>query len=121
MDYIYPELNPTTRTLKVRFVVPNEGNILKPEMFTEVTIDIPLGRRLAIPEDAIIDTGRRTIVYVKVDQETFEPREILTGITADGMREVLKGIKEGEEVVSQGTFLIDSEAKLKGIKPLPLK
>lgn len=121
IDYIYPEISSSTRTAKVRFVLPNEDHSLKPGMFTEVFIDINLGRRLAIPEDAVIDTGLRSVVYVQIDDETFEPREILTGLRADGMREVLKGLKKGEKVVSHGTFLIDSEAKLKGVKPLPLK
>jgi Cu(I)/Ag(I) efflux system membrane fusion protein len=121
LDYIYPEVNPSTRTLKARFVVPNKEGILKPGMFTEVYINISLGKRLAIPEDAVIDTGLRSVVYVQTDEETFEPREVLPGLSSDGMREVLKGLRQGEKVVSQGTFLIDSEAKLKGIKPLPLK
>ncbi len=121
LDYIYPEVNLSTRTLKARFVVPNKEGILKPGMFTEVYINIPLGRRLAIPEDAVIDTGLRSVVYVQTDEETFEPREVLLGLSSDGMREVLKGLKHGDKVVSQGTFLIDSEAKLKGIKPLPLR
>jgi Cu(I)/Ag(I) efflux system membrane fusion protein len=121
LDYIYPEVNPSTRTLKARFVVPNKEGILKPGMFTEVYINISLGKRLAIPEDAVIDTGLRSVVYVQTDEETFEPREVLLGLSSDGMREVLKGLRQGEKVVSQGTFLIDSEAKLKGIKPLPLK
>lgn len=121
IDYIYPEVNETTRTLKVRFVIPNQRHLLKPGMFTDVFITFSLGRRLAIPEDAVIDTGLRTIVYVQKGQEGFEPREVLLGISADGMREVIKGLKPGERVVSNGTFLIDSEAKLKGIRPLPLR
>lgn len=120
VDYIYPKINEATRTLRVRFVIPNKGHILKPGMFTEIFIKINLGRRLAIPEDAVIDTGLKTVVYVE-REEGFEPREVLLGLSGDGMREVIKGLKPGERVVSQGTFLIDSEAKLKGIKPLPLR
>ncbi|MCX7793143.1 MAG: efflux RND transporter periplasmic adaptor subunit [Thermodesulfovibrionales bacterium] len=121
VDYIYPVVNESTRTLKVRFLLPNQGHLLRPGMFTDILIKTNLGRRLAIPEDAVIDTGLRTIVYVRKSDEEFEPREILTGLSADGMREVIRGLKPGEEVVSQATFLIDSEARLKGIKPLPLK
>lgn len=121
VDYIYPQLNEATRTLKVRFAIPNQEHLLKPGMFTDVFITFSLGKRLAIPEDAVIDTGLRTVVYVQKEQEGFEPREVLLGISADGMREVIKGLKAGERVVSHGTFLIDSEAKLKGIKPLPLR
>ncbi len=120
VDYIYPQVNETTRTLKVRFSIPNQDHLLKPGMFTDVFITFSAGKRLAIPDDAVIDTGLRTVVYVQ-KEEGFEPREVLLGISADGMREVIKGLKLGERVVSHGTFLIDSEAKLKGIKPLPLK
>lgn len=121
VDYVYPQLNETTRTLKVRFVIPNHGHLLKPGMFTDVFITYSIGRKLAVPEDAVIDTGLRTVVYVQKDDEGFEPREVLLGLSADGMREIIKGVRPGERVVSHGTFLIDSEAKLKGIKPLPLR
>ncbi|MFN3740268.1 MAG: efflux RND transporter periplasmic adaptor subunit [Thermodesulfovibrionales bacterium] len=121
LDYIYPQVNESTRTLKVRFLIPNPGHLLKPGMFSDVLITFSPGKRLAIPEDAVIDTGLRTVVYVQKDEEGFEPREVLLGISADGMREVIKGLKANERVVSHGTFLIDSEAKLKGIKPLPLR
>ncbi len=120
-DYIYPQLSEQTRTLKVRFVIPNKDLSLRPGMFTEVSIKINLGRRPVIPEDAVIETGLRSIVYVQKTDEEFEPREVLLGVSADGMREVIKGLRPGERVVSHGTFLIDSEAKLKGIKPLPLR
>jgi len=118
IDYMYPSLAGDTRTAKVRFVLANPGGQLKPEMFTNVEVRISLGKRLAIPDDAIIDTGVRQIVYVDRGEGIFEPREVLLGIRAEEFREVLKGVKAGEKVASSAAFLIDSEAQLKGVTPL---
>jgi Cu(I)/Ag(I) efflux system membrane fusion protein len=115
---MYPSLAGDTRTAKVRFVLANPGGQLKPEMFTNVEVRISLGKRLAIPDDAIIDTGVRQIVYVDRGEGIFEPREVLLGIRAEEFREVLKGVKAGEKVASSAAFLIDSEAQLKGVTPL---
>ncbi|MBI5026792.1 MAG: efflux RND transporter periplasmic adaptor subunit [Nitrospirae bacterium] len=118
IDYVYPTLSGDTRTAKVRFTIPNIGGQLKPQMFTNVEVKINIGKRLAIPEDAVIDTGTRQIVYVDKGEGYFEPREVSLGLRVDGMVEVLKGLKAGEKIASSGNFLIDSEAQLKGIKPL---
>ena len=118
IDYIYPSLAGETRTAKVRFTIANPGGQLKPQMFTNVEVKINLGNKLAIPESAVIDTGIRQIVYVDKGEGYFEPREVMLGLKAEGMVEVLKGIKAGEKVASSGNFLIDSEAQLKGVKPL---
>jgi Cu(I)/Ag(I) efflux system membrane fusion protein len=118
IDYIYPSLAAETRTAKIRFTIANPGEQLKPQMFTNVEVKINLGNKLAIPESAIIDTGIRQIVYVDKGEGYFEPREVILGLKAEGMAEVLKGIKAGEKVASSGNFLIDSEAQFKGVKPL---
>lgn len=118
IDYIYPSLAGETRTAKIRFTIANPGGQLKPQMFTNVEVKINLGNKLAIPESAVIDTGIRQIVYVDKGEGYFEPREVMLGLKAEGMVEVLKGIKAGEKVASSGNFLIDSEAQLKGVKPL---
>lgn len=115
IDYVYPSLSGDTRTAKVRFSLPNPGGQLKPQMFTNVEIKINIGKKLAIPEDSVIDTGTRQIVYVDKGEGYFEPKEVSLGIKADGMVEVLKGLKAGEKVASAANFLIDSEARLKGI------
>lgn len=115
IEYLYPSLSGETKTAKIRFSLPNKQGLLKPQMFTEVTIKRNLGKRLVIPEDAIIDTGIRQIVYVDKGDGYFEPRQILPGLRADGSVEVLKGLKAGEKIAISGNFLIDSEAKLKGI------
>ncbi|MBI4682831.1 MAG: efflux RND transporter periplasmic adaptor subunit [Nitrospirae bacterium] len=118
IDYIYPSLAGETRTAKVRFVITNSSAQLKPQMFTNVEIKIDMGKRLAVPDDAVIDTGIRQIIYVDKGEGYFEPREVHIGIKADGMTEVLHGVEAGEKVAASGTFLIDSEAQLKGVKPV---
>lgn len=119
IDYIYPELSAQTRTAKVRLKLSNSKYRLKPQMFTNVELKISLGKKLAVPESAILNTGKATVVYVDTGHDAFEPREVKTGIGADGYVEVLSGLRSGEKVVNAANFLIDSEAQLKGIKPLP--
>lgn len=121
IDYVYPALASDTRTAKVRFTISNANEQLKPQMFTSVQIKIDMGKRLVIPDEAVIDTGIRQVVYVDKGEGYFEPREILLGLRADGISEVIRGLKAGEKIASSGTFLIDSEAQLKGVKPLKLK
>jgi Cu(I)/Ag(I) efflux system membrane fusion protein len=119
IDYIYPSLSAETRTIKVRLKLANRNNQLKPQMFGNVEIRVNLGHKLVIPESAVMDTGRAMVVYVDLGNGAFEPREIRTGIRTDGNVEVLRGLKSGESVVAAANFLVDSEAQLKGIKPLP--
>lgn len=115
VDFVYPTLSGETRTAKVRFTIPNPGGQLKPQMFTNVEVKMDLGRKLAVPEDAVINTGTRQIVYVDKGEGYFEPREVTTGMSAEGMVEITKGLKAGDKVASSANFLIDSEARLKGI------
>ena len=118
IDYVYPALSGETRTAKVRFSIPNPGGQLKPQMYTNVEIKIGLGKKLAIPDDAVIDTGIRQVVYVDKGNGYFEPREVRTGLRAEGVVEITGGLKAGEKIATSANFLIDSEAKLKGIVPL---
>ncbi len=118
IDYIYPTLSSETRTAKARFTIPNPRMQLKPQMYADVVIKVNLGKRLCVPDDAVIDTGTREVVYVDKGDGYFEPREVLLGLRGEGYREVLAGLKSGEKVASAATFLIDSEAQLKGVKPL---
>jgi membrane fusion protein, copper/silver efflux system len=115
IEYVYPTISGDTRSAKVRFTMPNPGNKLKPQMYTNVEVKINLGKRLVIQEDAVLDSGKRQIVYVDKGEGNFEPRAVTTGIRADGMIEIAGGLKAGERVASSATFLIDSEARLKGI------
>jgi Cu(I)/Ag(I) efflux system membrane fusion protein len=108
-----PVLNPTTRTLRVRAEIPDERGQLKPEMFANVSIKIPLGERLAVPSDAVFDTGERQLVFVEIAEGEFDPREVKVGHLADGFYEILSGLKPGEKIVTQANFLLDSESKLR--------
>jgi len=111
--YIYPYLDPQTRTAKVRYEFPNPRGKLKPEMFTNLEITVRLGDKLAVPEDAVIDTGLRKVVVIDRGSGYFEPREVKLGVKAGDVFEVLDGLQAGERVVTSANFLIDSESKLK--------
>ncbi len=111
--YIYPSLNPETRTAKVRFEIPNLQGKLKPEMYANVEIKVHLGQKLTVPEGAIIDTGIRQLAIIDKGNGYFEPREVKVGSKVDNYYEVIKGLKAGERVVTSANFLIDSESKLK--------
>jgi Cu(I)/Ag(I) efflux system membrane fusion protein len=115
VEYVSPTLSEETRTAKVRFSLPNADGRLKPQMFTNLEMDVNMGTRLVVPEDSIIDTGERQIVYVDKGDGNFEPRIVMVGIVSDGMAEVLSGLKVNERVAASANFLIDSEARLKGI------
>jgi len=93
IDYVYPSLSGETRTAKVRFSIPNPGGQLKPQMFTNVEVKVDLGKKLAVPDDAVIDTGARQIVYVDKGEGIFEPREVMLGASGEGFREVVMGLK----------------------------
>jgi Cu(I)/Ag(I) efflux system membrane fusion protein len=111
--YIYPALNPETRTAKVRFEFPNPHDRLKPEMYANVEIKVRLGRKLAVPEGAIINTGIRQMAIIDKGNGYFEPREVKVGSKVDDYYEVISGLKAGERVVTSASFLVDSESNLK--------
>lgn len=110
---IDPILDPATRTARVRAFVPTPQGDLRPESFVDVTIDVPLGERLAVPDDAVLDTGTRRIVFVVRGEGDFEPRAVQLGREAQGFSEVLSGLTAGEEVVVGANFLIDSESRFR--------
>jgi membrane fusion protein, copper/silver efflux system len=118
IDFISPTLAGETRTARVRCTIPNPGGSLKPQMFTTIEIKTDPVARLAVPDDAVIDTGRKKVVYVDKGLGMFEPREVTTGMKTNGLTEILAGLAPGEKVASAANFLIDSEAQLKGVTPL---
>lgn len=117
IDYVYPSMNPETRSLRIRITLKNQDNILKPAMFVVVDLNVDLGNRLAIPSEAVMETGERQVVYVDKGEGLFEPRTVVAGVRTDGMREIVSGLKSGERVAASALFLIDSEAQLKGVAP----
>jgi multidrug efflux pump subunit AcrA (membrane-fusion protein) len=108
-----PILSPTTRTVRVRMLVPTPDESLRPESFVQVKIHVPLGEKLAVPSDAVLDTGENQIVFVVEAEGRFEPRSVSLGREAQGFYEVLSGLAEGEEVVTSANFLIDSESRFR--------
>ncbi len=106
-------LDPMNRTARVRALLTDSEKILRPQMFVHASIEVDLGEVVAVPQEAIFDTGTRRILFVSRDEGTFEPREVVVGTKADGFTEVKQGVSEGERVVVSGNFLIDSESRLK--------
>lgn len=113
ISHIYPYLEKENRTIKVRIEFFNPGYKLKPELYGRLKIHLKLGQRLSIPEEALIDTGERRIVFVVHEGRHFEPREVKLGLKAGNYYEVLGGLEEGEPIVTSAQFLIDSESRLK--------
>ncbi|MGA8087877.1 MAG: FixH family protein [Terracidiphilus sp.] len=112
IDQILPDVDVTTRTVRVRLVMSNPGVALKPGMYVNVDIAAPLGRQLLIPVSGVLQAGSRQIAFIDRGQGSLEPREIETGPTLGDSIVVLKGLKAGDRIVSSANFLVDSEAQL---------
>lgn len=123
IDQVLPQVDPTTRTVRVRLVFRNPGVLLKPGMYVNVAIAVPLGRQLVVPASAVLQTGSRAIAFINHGNGNLEPRTIETGLRLDDSVIVLQGLKAGEQVVSSANFLVDSEAQLQqalqAFSPLP--
>lgn len=114
VTYIYPFLEPKTRTVKVRMVFANPHLELKPEMYTNVEIQSPVSQEaLVVPVQSVIHSGERNVAIVSLGEGRFQPREVELGVEAEGYYQVLKGLREGEKIVTSAHFLIDSESNLK--------
>ncbi len=112
VSLIWPQLDQTTRTAKVRLAIPNPDLKLSLGMFVNVRLALPLGRQLVIPASGVFQTGTRQIAFVDRGAGYFEPRDIEVGARAGDDFVVLKGLKSGEHVVTSANFLIDSESQL---------
>ena len=116
ITYVYPHLNEKTRTMRVRLEFPNPDLKLKPGMYSNIEIQVPLGATLAVPESAVLRTGKRDLVFVDLGSGQMQLRQVEIGATASGYYEILKGLKPGERVVSAANFLIDAESKVQGVE-----
>jgi len=112
VTFIMPHMNSKTRTVKVRLEFPNPELRLLPEMYGDVKFDIPLGKKLSVPESAVLRTGKQDVVFVDKGGGVMQIRKVELGAKADGYYEVLGGLKDGEKVVTRANFLIDSESKI---------
>jgi Cu(I)/Ag(I) efflux system membrane fusion protein len=115
LGFIYPTLDPKTRTAKVRFELDNSDEALKPDMYANVELRVNLGTRLAIPQEAVIESGQKQVVFLHHGGGKLEPRLIKTGVKTGEWSEVLEGLKEGDHIVTSANFLIDSESRLKSV------
>jgi membrane fusion protein, copper/silver efflux system len=113
INYIQPQVDPTTRTLKVRLDVKNPGTRMKPEMFVNVEFGVATAPQLTVPADAVLDTGDRQTVFVDLGGGYLEPRAVVVGERFGDRITIASGLSAGERVVASGTFLIDSESRLK--------
>jgi Cu(I)/Ag(I) efflux system membrane fusion protein len=113
VSFIYPTVDPTTRTIKVRLEFPNPDFQLKPQMFADVQLKVSYGNQVVVPQEAVLDSGKEQTVFVAHEGGSFEPRRITTGAKVDGKVAVLSGLKASETVVTSGNFLVDSESRLK--------
>ena len=115
VGFLDTSINPQTRTASARIEVPNPSMRLRPGMFVQVKFAAPVGHDvLAIPRSAVLDTGMRKFVYVAKGNGEFEGRQVQLGPAGTDYYPVLAGLKEGERIVSQGSFLIDSQTRITG-------
>lgn len=113
VSYILPQVDPNTRTLKVRMQFDNPGYTLKPDMYGDAEFQTGGARKLVVPQSAVLNSGDRQTVFVDRGNGYFEPREVKIGEHLDGRVEILSGLQAGERIVTSGNFLLDSESRLK--------
>lgn len=115
IDFVNPVLDKDSRTLKVRATIQNASGKLKPGMVANAVLNIDIdGLPLVVPRTAIIDTGKRKVVWVKISNKQFQAKIIHAGYESEGYVEIKNGLMEGEEVVIEGSFLLDAQAQLFG-------
>ncbi len=112
VTFIDPVVNPETRTVRVRSEFPNPGGKLKPQMYVRAEIHAPRTTGLTIPASAVLYTGTRTIVWVEVQENVFEPRDVTLGTKSEERVEILSGLQDGDMVVTSGGYLLESESQL---------
>jgi membrane fusion protein, copper/silver efflux system len=113
VSFLNPFLDPQTRTVKARLNIPNPDLLLKVEMYGDARLSYDLGQKLAVPETAVMQTGKRSYVFVAGEGDEIKPVEVIIGTRADGYYELLSGLTAGDRVVTSSNFLLDSESSLK--------
>jgi RND family efflux transporter MFP subunit len=112
VDYLLPQLDTATRTLPVRLVFSNEDLKLRPGMYVNVSLKLPLGKRLVVPDSAVFHSGTKSLLFTFTGEGNIQPREVDVGPHVGDQFVITKGIKAGEQIVTSANFLIDSEAQL---------
>jgi RND family efflux transporter MFP subunit len=112
--FLYPEVSPDTRTLKICVEVPNLNRRLRPGMYADVIVQgPPVNKAVVVPQSSVIRSGVRNIVFIDLGEGRFEPREVELGVKGEGDRlQIVKGVGGGEMVVTQAQFMLDSESRI---------
>jgi membrane fusion protein, copper/silver efflux system len=117
VQFVYPTVDEKTRAVRARLAFPNAQLSFKPGMFVDVNVQVPLGNRLAVPDNALLASGEHRYAFVKRGEGKLQATEVRVGAMAGDYDEVLAGLTEGEEVATQATFLLSSEAQLRSALP----
>lgn len=112
VSFVAPTLHDGTRVARARVVLDNADLKLKPRMYANVSLEVPLGERLWVPESAVLYTGARRLVFKDLGEGRLAPQVIEVGVKSDGFYEVLSGLEEGEPIVTSGNFLIAAESRI---------
>jgi RND family efflux transporter MFP subunit len=113
VDFIQPQVDPMTRTLKVRLNVDNPGVLLKPDMYADVDFQVNIPSKLTVPAEAVLNSGDHKTVFIDRGNGYLEPRQVKTGEREGDRIQILSGLSGGERVVTSGNFLVDSESQMK--------
>ncbi|MGE0158677.1 MAG: efflux RND transporter periplasmic adaptor subunit [Gemmatimonadales bacterium] len=118
VSYVYPTVSLQSRTARVRLELPNPARALKPGMYANIVLQVPLGEpTLVVPRSAVIETGQRALVFVRGAEGALDPREVTVGRTSGQLTQILAGLDAGERVVSSAAFLVDAESNLGTMAP----
>jgi Cu(I)/Ag(I) efflux system membrane fusion protein len=117
VEFVYPTVDEKTRSLRARLSFENARLALKPGMFVDVRIDVPLGSRLAVPDSALLSSGEHRYAFVDRGDGRLQAVEVTVGALAGGYDEVIDGLREGDRVATEGNFLLSSEAQLRDALP----
>ncbi|HZI99508.1 MAG TPA: efflux RND transporter periplasmic adaptor subunit [Gemmatimonadaceae bacterium] len=112
VSYLYPTLNPETRTARIRVAMANPGLRLKPGMYATIRVEGAAENAVSVPRSAVLSTGERSLVFVRRADGMLEPRNVTTGESTEDRTRIIAGVKVGETVVASGTFLVDAESNL---------
>ena len=112
VTYVYPTINPQTRTARIRVELPNPDSVLKPGMYATIRFSAQRDSVLSVPRPAVLATGERTFVFVRDGDGQFVPTQVTLGAASDERVEILEGLSVGDTVVASGTFLVDAESNL---------
>jgi multidrug efflux pump subunit AcrA (membrane-fusion protein)/YHS domain-containing protein len=113
VSQVLPQFDPATRTMKLRLEAENPGFILRPDMFVDIELPVHLPAGLTVPVDSVLDSGMKKHVFLDRGNGSFEAREVETGWRFGDRVQVVKGLAAGDRVVVSGTFLLDSESRLR--------